>query len=136
MPDWLDSTILVAMLGAIGLIIQHMINRQSRKEEIGATERDNLIRGLGQQVDRLETAQQQDRRRIDWLEDELWSEKKQSHRQHRALSENVDWGPRMIRWVESGQKRPYPAPPDWEAHREILDNPRPRRPPPPIPDAT
>lgn len=131
MPDWLDSTIIVALIGAAGLIIQHTLNRQGRKEEIGATQRDNLVKRLGEQIDRLDAAQQAGRRRIDWLEQELWEERTHSHRQHSALAANVDWGPRMIRWAEGDQKRPYPAPPDWEMHREILENPRPRRPPPP-----
>lgn len=135
MPDWLDSTILVAMLGAIGLIIQHMINRQSRKEEIGATERDNLIRGLGEQVDRLESAQQQDRRRIDWLEDEIWTERAHSHRLRRGLAETMDWGPKMVAWAKGPQKDPHPQEPDWVSLADLLAPPRPRR-PPPVPDAT
>ena len=135
MPDWLDSTIIVAIIGAVGLIIQNAVNRQGRKEEVTATERDSLVKRLGEQVDRLESAQQQDRKRIDWLEDEIWTERAHSHRLRRGLSDTTDWGPRMVSWAQGDQKRPYPAPPDWDALRDLLDTPRPRR-PPPIPDAT
>lgn len=137
MSGWIseNSTIVVALIGAAGLVLQHLLNRRSRTEEVGAADRDNLVKRMGEQLDRLENAQQQDRRRIDWLEDELWSERAHSHKQNRALGENVDWGPRMVRWAEGDQLRPYPEPPDWEAHREILEAPRPRR-PPPVPDAT
>lgn len=133
MPEWLNSTVVVAIIGAVGLIIQHLLNRQGRKEEVSATDRDNLVKRLGEQVDRLDHAQQHDRLRIDWLEDELWSERKNSHKLHRALSGFVDWGEEMVRWADGDQVRPYPRHPDFAANRQLLDTPRPRRPPPPDP---
>lgn len=130
MPEWLNSTVVVALIGAAGLIFQHLLNRQGRKEEVSATDRDNLVKRLGEQVDRLDRAQQHDRLRIDWLEDELWSERKHGHRLHRNLGSHVDWGEEMVRWADGDQSRPYPTPPDFVASRELLDTPRPRRPPP------
>lgn len=135
MPEWMNSTVVVALIGAVGLIIQHTLNRQGRKEEVAATDRDNLVKRLGEQVDRLEAAQLQDRRRIDWLEDEIWTERAHSHRLRRGLAEAADWGPKMETWAQGGQSEPYPSPPDWSTLRDLLETPRPRR-PPPIPDAT
>lgn len=135
MPEWMNSTVVVAIIGAVGLIIQHTLNRQGRKEEIGATQRDNLVKRLGEQVDRLEAAQQQDRRRIDWLEDEIWSERAHSHSLRRGLAETTDWGQAMERWAAGPKTGPHPESPDWAGLSELLDNPRPRR-PPPVPDAT
>lgn len=131
MPDWLDSTIIVAIIGAAGLIIQHTLNRQGRKEEIGATENDNLLQRQGDQIKTLIDEHRWMKNRLDWLEGELWNERKHGHKLHRGLGSAVDWGEDMVRWADGDQLRPYPRPPDWLLLRDLLDTPRPRRPPPP-----
>lgn len=134
MPEWMNSTVVVAIIGAVGLIIQNAVNRQGRKEEVTATERDNLIRGMGEELERLREDQRKDRSRLDWLEREFWAEQTYSHRLHRGLAQSVDWGPRMEQWAQGDRKHPYPRAPDWVSLRSLIDTPRPRRPPPPIDD--
>lgn len=125
-----DNAFLIAVVGAIGIIAGHIINGRGRKEEVTAKKSDDLVVRLGQQVDRLEVAQMQDRRRIDWLEDELWGERTHSHKLHSGLSTTVPWGESMIVWADGDRNSPYPKPPDFPALRRLMETPRQRRPPP------
>lgn len=132
MPDWLtlDSTLLAAVAAAIVTLAGYFLNRKSRTEEVSATANDNLLQRQGDQIKTLIDDQRWMKQRLDWLEDELWSERKHGHKLHRALGTNVDWGEEMVRWAAGDQSRPHPSPPDFVSHRELLDTPRPRRPPP------
>lgn len=130
----MNSTVVVALIGAAGLVAQHLLTRQGRREEVSATQNDSLLQRQGDQISRLVDEQKWMRQRLDWLEDELWAERKHGHRLHRGLGSAVDWGESMVRWADGDQLRPYPPPPDWASLRDLLETPRPRRPPPP--DAT
>lgn len=132
MPEWTESALIIAAIGAIAAVIQQLINRESRKQEVASAGSDNLVKRLGEQVDRLEKAQSQDRRRIDWLEDELWGERHHNHQLHSGLGVVVPWGESIVVWAEGDRTASIPRPPDFVALRKLLDTPRPRRPPPPV----
>lgn len=132
MPEWTENALILAAIAAIAAIIQQLINRESRKQEVASVGSDNLVKRLGEQVDRLEKAQAQDRRRIDWLEDELWGERHYSHKLHSGLGITVPWGESVMKWHDGDRSGPMPAPPDFTSLRKLLDTPRPRRPPPHI----
>lgn len=134
MPDWITEAAAVALISGAITLAGYLIQRMGRKEEIAATERDNLVKNLGAQLDRVTKNQEQDRKRIDWLEQELWDERAHSHKKHRALGETVGWGERMVLWADGDRQRDYPVPPDFPALRILIDEPRPRRPPPPADD--
>ncbi|MDO5374235.1 MAG: hypothetical protein Q4F10_12345, partial [Corynebacterium glutamicum] len=73
MPPWTENALLLALAAGLLGILQNLLNRSGRKMEVDATSDDAHVKRLGEHLDRLEQAQLHDRRRIDWLEDELWA---------------------------------------------------------------
>lgn len=135
MPEWLtDASVAVALIVAFAGLLQQMINNSGKKAEVAASSDDNLIKNMGAQLDRLEKAQRQDRARIDWLEDELWTERKVRHEMTNALSQTVDWGEDVMEWIGSGRVDTPPHALDWGKFRKLLETPLPRRPPPVVDD--
>lgn len=132
MPEWTENALLLAMVAAVATLVQQLINRSSRRQEVESTSSDSLVKRLGEQVDRLEKAQQEDRRRIDWLEDQLWNERRVNNDLSHALTQAVDWGEGMSEWISGPQASSPPRAPDWGALRNLLGTPRPRRPPPTV----
>lgn len=143
MPEWLDNTFAVAAIGVIGVIIGHFTNRRSRQEEIAATKTNNLLTQQGEQIDRLTKQQGEDRARIVRVEKALretqtalWDAHDDNRRLRRGLSESVEDITVAWDWIEGDRTSRPPKRPSLTHYRKLLEDPRPRRPPPEHTDPT
>ena len=134
MPPWTENALLLALAAGLLGILQNLLNRSGRKMEVDATSDDAHVKRLGEHLDRLEKAQLHDRRRIDWLEDELWAERGVNTELRHALVQVVDWGESVSEWKRGDRSVQAPQDLDWGKFRKLLESPRPRRPPPVVDD--
>lgn len=136
LPAWVDSAIIVGLLSLVGVLAGNWINRASRKEEISATETETLVRGQDSRIKALEA-------RLDKVESDL-AETRSDLRQERAHTDRLglhtdqlsqafrdalSWVDAAISWMYEENTGPPPERPDFQRWKDVLDQPRPRRPP-------
>lgn len=143
MPDWVDNAFLIAVVTVVGVVIGHFTNRRSRQEEISATKTNNLLTQQGHQIDRLTKQQGEDRERIARVEKALrgtqvalWDERDDNRRLRRGLTDAVDDIATAWEWIDGARDTSPPRKPRMVHYRKILEEPRPRRPPPDYEEST
>lgn len=130
-------------MGAAALVIQHMLNRSSRQDEVAAKKTTDLIKSMGEQIDRLTRQQDEDRDRLARLEKAhrettvaLWDEENDNRKLRRGLGRTLSDLDDVWAHVDDPDNVPQPARPNLVRVRLLVDSPRPRRPPDDDRDAT
>lgn len=144
LEQYLSEAVLIAAITAVVALVGHAFTRSGRAEEVAATRSNNLLERQGEQIDRLTAQQDEMLERIDKLESSLreasasLEEERHNNRtlrqDNRSLRSGLSGAVESIDtawdWIENPGRDDPPPRPSMVRYRRLIEEPRPRRPPP------